>query len=509
MSNKSLHTISYKKHIILFFFLIGSCVYGQNGIDSLQNLLVTSRDSVKVEVLNQLSKSLNHTDPKKSLQYAFEAKQLALELDNLVLLGKSINNIGVSYYYLNELSLSNESYFESLSIFDSIDYKPGVAMELNNIAWNYKVQELYDDAINYFNQSLEITEDFGDLDLQQKILNNLGTVYRNISRYDKALEVYWQSLNLNQQSGNKMWEAYNLNNIGAVYMDRRQFDEAFEYFDQAKMINLKYNYTQEYARNILMIGSVYIASKDFLKADVYLDSAYTIIDKNGYKREKLEYYDYKVNLYTNSQNFKEALKFEQLYNELNIELNRVAWNESVTEIQTKFDVEQKAKDLEASERIVNQQRLVIFGGVALLLLLLLILLLVLKLYKSKNVWAKNIEKLNEEIKQKNEELITMNEDIQGINSNLEQIVDERTKKIKLQNDKLVKYAFINAHEIRGPLARVLGLLYLIGLEKKYFQEDDSFRLLNEATHELDDMIKQASELLEDEDIFIENESQKS
>ena len=345
--------------------------------------------------------------------------------------------------------------------------------------------------------------------MQQKILNNLGTVYRNTSRHDKALEVYRQSLNLNQQSGNKMWEAYNLNNIGAVYRDRKEFDEAFEYFDQAKMINLKYNYTQEYIRNTLNIGSVYIASKDFLKADVYLDSAYTIIDKNGYKREKLEYYGYKVDLYTNSQNFKEALKFEQLYNKLNIELNRVAWNERVTEIQTKFDVAQKAKELEASERIVNQQRLVIFGGAALLFLLLWILLLGLKWYKSKKVWAKNIEKLNEEVRQKNEELITMNEDIQGINNNLEQIVDERTRKIKLQNGKLVKYAFINSHEIRGPLARVLGLLYLMGLEKKYFQEDDSFRLLNEATHELDDMIKQTSELLKAEDIFIENENQKS
>ena len=132
--------MTIKVLVFLWIMLTGFYAVWQTELDSMQSLLDISDDSLKVEVLNQLSKSLNHTDPKKSLQYAFEAKQLALELDNLVLLGKSINNIGVSYYYLNELSLSNESYFESLSIFDSIDYKPGVAMELNNIAWNYKVR---------------------------------------------------------------------------------------------------------------------------------------------------------------------------------------------------------------------------------------------------------------------------------------------------------------------------------------------------------------------------------
>lgn len=96
--------------------------YGQNKIDSLQNPLSRTDDSVSVEVLNELSKSLNYTLPRNSLKYAIEAKQIATELDDLAPIGKSINYIGVSYYYLNGLNLSNESYFEALSIFDSEKY---------------------------------------------------------------------------------------------------------------------------------------------------------------------------------------------------------------------------------------------------------------------------------------------------------------------------------------------------------------------------------------------------
>lgn len=487
--------------VIFLFSMPLVCAFGQTELDSLKNQLDLSDDSLKVEIFNKLSKAHHHTDPEKSLEYALQGEQLAKELGDLVLIGKMINAKGVSYYYLNELDLSNEGYFEALNIFDSVDYKAGVARALNNIAWNYKIQKLYDEAIKYFNQSLEITKEIDDLDLQQGILNNLGTVYRSTGNHDKALEIYMQSLRLNKESGNKMWEAYNLNNIGLIYMDKRQFDDALTHLDLAKKINMENNYIQELSRNMLNIGSVYTNKGDFLVADLYLDSAYVIIDEHGFKRVKQEYYGYKVYLYENSRNYRKALDYEQLHNELNIELNQVAWNEKVTELQAKYDVAQKERELEASERKISQQRLVIIGGTSLFLLLLGILFLVLNLYKLKNRRALSIEKLNDEIKQKNKELSFMNEEIQGVNNTLENMVEKRTNKIKTQNEKLVKYAFINSHEIRGPLARVLGLLYLMGLENKILNNDVSFKMLNEATHDLDDVIKEASQLLEDEDIF--------
>lgn len=485
------------------FIIIGSQTYAQNKIDSLQNLLSRPDDSVKVEILNVLSKSLNHADPGNSLKYAIEAKQLASELGNLVLIGKSINYIGVSYYYLNELDLSNESYFEALNIFDSVSYKPGLAKVLNNIAWNYKIQSLSERAIEYFNQSLELAVEIGDVDLQQGILNNLGTVYRGLGNQEQALEIYQQSLEINRKIGNRKWEAYNLNNIGMIYFDTLETEKAIYYLNQARAINEEYNYTQELVRNYLNLGGVYIGKEKFHAADEFLYKADSIINIYDYKRESLTLVAYKVELSEAKGDFEEALEFNRKHNELRLELNRLAWNEKVSELQVKYDIAQKGRELEESEQKINQQRMVIIGGSSLFLLLLGILMLVLNLYKSKNRWALNIERLNEEVKQKNEELSTMNEEIQGTNDKLEISVQERTRKIKTQNEKLVKYAFINSHEVRGPLARVLGLLYLLGLENRTLRNDESFKLLGGATKELDNMIGDASKLLEDEDLIVE------
>lgn len=87
-----------------------------------------------------------------------------------------------------------------------------------------------------------------------------------------------------------------------------------------------------------------------------------------------------------------------------------------------------------------------------------------------------------------------------INENLENLVQERTDKITNQNQKLIDYAFRNAHNIRGPLARILGLVNLITIENKDTNTDYVSRL-SDSSKELDSSIRTMSKLLEDEDLI--------
>jgi hypothetical protein len=72
-------------------------------------------------------------------------------------------------------------------------------------------------------------------------------------------------------------------------------------------------------------------------------------------------------------------------------------------------------------------------------------------------------------------------------------LDKSTKQLILQNKALKKYAFLNAHKIRGPLARVLGLVDLIHLQGLKSQET---ALLDESAKELDKEIISAQKNLE-------------
>jgi hypothetical protein len=48
---------------------------------------------------------------------------------------------------------------------------------------------------------------------------------------------------------------------------------------------------------------------------------------------------------------------------------------------------------------------------------------------------------------------------------------------------------------------VLGLLYLINLEDESIRDKTTYKLLNEATQELDNIVKQTSKLLRGESLY--------
>ncbi len=66
---------------------------------------------------------------------------------------------------------------------------------------------------------------------------------------------------------------------------------------------------------------------------------------------------------------------------------------------------------------------------------------------------------------KNNEIIEQKDELAAINENLDALVKDRTAKIAELNQQLIEYAFFNSHKVRGPLARILGLIQLFELEE--------------------------------------------
>jgi signal transduction histidine kinase len=79
--------------------------------------------------------------------------------------------------------------------------------------------------------------------------------------------------------------------------------------------------------------------------------------------------------------------------------------------------------------------------------------------------TREIQIQNEEIQAQNEEIQSQAEEIQGINDNLESLVMARTIELEKKNKAAEESAFIIAHELRAPVASVLGLINLISKTK--------------------------------------------
>ncbi len=119
-----------------------------------------------------------------------------------------------------------------------------------------------------------------------------------------------------------------------------------------------------------------------------------------------------------------------------------------------------------------------------------------KLLRDKRELEAKVHERTEEIQHKSEEIKSQAEEIKGINENLEALVKERTSELEQKNKALEEYAFINAHQLRAPVASILGLIHL--MEKLELKEDEKVYLehLQQSAKKLDDVVSSITEAIE-------------
>jgi len=113
-----------------------------------------------------------------------------------------------------------------------------------------------------------------------------------------------------------------------------------------------------------------------------------------------------------------------------------------------------------------------------------------------------LDQQKEEITAQADNLRHLNEEITAMNANLEVLVQERTHQLEDQNKVLADYAFNNAHKLRGPLTRILGLINIIQSADSLDDKMQYIELLREAGRQLDKAVHNIQQLI------AENENQQ-
>jgi ligand-binding sensor domain-containing protein/signal transduction histidine kinase len=125
------------------------------------------------------------------------------------------------------------------------------------------------------------------------------------------------------------------------------------------------------------------------------------------------------------------------------------------------------------------------------------------LFRTRNIKRINreleeaVSQKTEEIKAQNKILTEQREVMAQQNENLEEEVAKRTKELVEYNHQLEQFAFIAAHNLRAPVARILGLGQLLDLTKADSEEREKIypKLVN-TTQELDGVVHDLNTILE-------------
>lgn len=113
-----------------------------------------------------------------------------------------------------------------------------------------------------------------------------------------------------------------------------------------------------------------------------------------------------------------------------------------------------------------------------------------------------LQESNEEIRTQSEMVERSRAEVMEINTQLNAIVAERTQRLEQLNGKLAEYAYFNAHNVRGPLARILGVVQVAKLfkDKSKLHTQDLTEYMDRialAATELDERVHEINFLLEE------------
>lgn len=194
-----------------------------------------------VAALLQQASTVGKSDPRKTLELASQAEQLALQVGDLQGRLEALGMVGEALYRQANLPQAGRVLEEMLALAQEQDLAPVTVKALNLLGHVQRGLGEHRRATEHYNLALEILHtqllDSPHLHLQEIIaLNGLAATYYALSDYQGAAELYLHGLKLAKVQQNLEYEGQALGNLGTVYLEQGELTEALELFLQGLRI---------------------------------------------------------------------------------------------------------------------------------------------------------------------------------------------------------------------------------------------------------------------------------
>ena len=450
-------------------------VHAQTSLpDSITNLLSSvPRDSNYIIQLNLLATDYLKTNPTLSRRIATHATELAPETKFARGHARSLTIIGNSYWYEGVFEIAQNYYLMAARQYESINDNIGLGGVYNNIGEVYKKMGDNNNALKFLMASADLRK--SDERAQALTLYNIGELYAFMNDLPAASRYIEQSLSLAIKNNDRRVIGYSYTGLGLILAKQKKPREALDFFIRAEKIWKEISEMRLLIQAYQDMADAYRELKMFDQAEKYLSlslemssliKAPDLLVNNYLRLSKLD---------SARGNHNKALVNLYKYTTLKDSVYNLAKSEQIARLQMAFESEEKERENNQlkSEQLfkesqLNLQRQIIY---AISTGLLLTGIMAWFLYRQRH----KILTVNKILNEKNSEistqklaiemqavaLIKLNEDLQELNRNLEARIEQRTGQLTVQNQKLIEYAFVNAHKLRAPISSILGLINLM------------------------------------------------
>ncbi|MBO6794192.1 MAG: tetratricopeptide repeat protein [Balneolaceae bacterium] len=392
-------------------------------------------------------------DYDQSLEAADRALQLVSNIESAEKLKIDLlHDQGTIYGAMGMYELGLRKFFEILDYYDPDENPEGYYVTLSNIGVMYMRLELFENALEIF---LRLDAEMPtDIAARVSIPVNLGFIYYDLKQFENAKLQLYRAL---AQEGNIDPRVYGLSNfkLGQVFNAEGNHEEAIEVFNASIDLFESRKNELETVQSLNGLSQAYLGNGNLPKALEFAEQGYKIADRFNAIPEKQATLQSLYLVTKKMGDLEAALKYHEEYKATSDFLKNSETNSQITRIATEYEFKQREAELMAANRQSNlmnnakiqQQQTLLIASLTAIFLAALAIIGMYRNYHQK--------------KENNYLLSLKNKEIQ-----------DQAEKLRQSNRVKDRIFSMIAHDLRGPLSSLYGVISLIEMNKTSQEELD-------------------------------------
>jgi len=333
-----------------------------------------------------------------ALEYFSKALQINEELQDSISISNSFENLGLVYKDLSDYDKAIIHQMKSVKIREKINHPRLV----NNYSALAAVYQKLQDTINHFQYlnkaKIVISKNDKPDNFQMAIIHNeIAGYYNTLNDMDSALDNYKLVAYYSEKGNWKRGMAVGYGNMAEVYNVYGEVEKAIELHRKVLGISIEIDDCMGIAEEYIYLSNLYNEMGKVDSALILAKKSLQKADECGLGHEKLSAYEFISKIYESINKPALALEYYKKYHALNDSIFNLEKQNTVTEIETKYETEKKEQqiDLLSAENKIKNQRIRL--GIAVISVLLLLVIMIFFLMRMRK---KNAQMAQDDLRQK-------------------------------------------------------------------------------------------------------------
>ena len=410
----------------------------------------------------------NTGDNLNALKFASEAIRAIKKVGDKRLLGRIYLHSAMIHSRMGETVKSLGDFKKALSLMIQVNDAHLMSLGYNNVGYTYFLLGKYDSSEFYLGEALQVAKLRARQNLYL-ILGSLAELSEKKGDHKRAFDFLQESIRLNSNADISISSDSYLQ-MSKLSLRLNNITDAFLYGQESLRLAEKANMFVRIKPAAEFLSNLYEKNRQFEKANWYLKKNLVASDSIYSIARRKELTDIK----------------RQFENEVH--------EAQITILQQENTL--KKLNIARQEEKLSLQRILLIIAVFLVGLLMALLVSLRSQSLARKNYIKLIETSRNEVQKKAKQLSELNEELIVLNVTLEIRAKEKAQQLIANEEKLRRYAFLNSHHLRGPVATILGIANL--MESGYVKESEHNDLMGKAIDEIkkiDEVIKEITQAI--------------